>query len=101
MPCSKMCEPMLQDRIPISAHHLIVTGKSLDDQSSDSCKRVKKEPSWFSSNQVHQQTSIRDRQSSPAQLPSIAAVASHRTYVPSGGLQQKGSPIRSAFTHDL
>jgi hypothetical protein len=46
--CSKMCQPMLQNRIPISAHHLIVTGKCLDDQPSNSCKRVNKERSWFS-----------------------------------------------------
>src|SRR5215472_14269990 len=101
MTCSKTRESMLQHRIPISAHHLVVTGKRLDDQPSDPCKRVKKETAWFGSNQVHQQTSIEYRQPTPAQVSSIATVASHRAYFPGGGLEQKGSSIRCSFTYDL
>ena len=101
MTCSKMRESMSQDRIPISTHHLVATGKCLDDQSSSSCKRVKKKTSWFSSNQVQQQTSVKDRQSTPAEISSITTVAGHRTYIPCGGFKQKGSSIRRSFTYSL
>ena len=98
---AKAGQPVPQRRVPIRANNAVITGKGLDDDSTNASEGVEKSFSSIATHQVDQQASVVNGQPAPAQWSSITAIPSDRAHISRTGLKQERPAVRRALSKGL